>query len=79
MVFAQETLCFVKCYLGGKLAVNDAGELIWDVESVADTFFSPMTSSFSIGGTCQVFRYTFDASGALLGQEDTGETTAYRR
>ena len=76
---APETFWSVKGSLGGKLAVNDAGELIWDVESVADTFFSPMTSSFSIGGTCQVFRYTFDASGALLGQEDTGETTAYRR
>ncbi len=76
---APETFYSVKGSLGGKLAVDGAGSLAWDVESVADTFFSPATSSFTIGGTCQVFRYTFDGSGALLGQEDTGETTPYRR
>lgn len=76
---APETFYSVKGSLGGKLAVNDAGELTWDVESVVETFFSPGTSSFTIGGTSQVFRYTFDASGTLLSQEDTGETAAYRR
>ena len=76
---APETFYSVKGSLGGKLAVNDAGELIWDVESIASTFYSPMTSSFTIGGTCQVFRYTFDAAGDLLRQEDTGETVHYRR
>lgn len=74
-----ETFYSVKGSLGGKLAINDAGNLAWDVESVADTFFSPMTSSFTIGGTCQVFRYTFDEAGALLHQEDTGETAPYYR
>ncbi len=74
-----ETFYSVKGSLGGKLAVNDAGELMWDVESVVDTFFSPATSSFSIGGTCQVFRYTFDTAGDLPHQEDTGETVPYRR
>lgn len=69
----------VKGSLGGKLAVNDAGELMWDVESVVNTFFSPATSSFTIGGTCQVFRYTFDSAGTLLRQEDTGETEPYHR
>ena len=76
---APETFYSVKGSLGGKLGVNGAGELTWDVESVVETFFSPATSSFTIGGTSQVFRYTFDASGTLLSQRDTGETTAYRR
>lgn len=76
---APETFYSVKGSLGGKLAVNGAGELEWDVESVTSTFFSPATSSFTIGGTCQVFRYTFDAAGTLARQEDTGETTPYRR
>lgn len=76
---APETFYSVKGSLGGKLAINNTGELVWDVESVVDTFFSPATSSFTIGGTCQVFRYTFDEAGTLLRQEDTGETVPYRR
>lgn len=76
---APRTFYSVKGSLGGALRVNGAGELIWDVESVADTFFSPATSSFTIGGTCQVFRYAFDTAGNLLRQEDTGETVPYRR
>lgn len=76
---APETFYSVRGSLGGKLAVNDAGELTWEVESVVNTFFSPATSSFTIGGTCQVFRYTFDAAGALASQEDTGEAVPYRR
>lgn len=74
-----ETFYSVSGSLGGKLAVNDAGELEWDVESVVKTFFSPATNSFTIGGTCQVFRYTFDAAGALVSQTDTGETAPYHR
>ncbi len=76
---APETFYSVKGSLGGKLGVNEAGELAWEVESVVNTFFSPATSSFSIGGTCQVFRYTFNKAGTLLSQEDTGETAPYRR
>ena len=76
---APETFYSVKGSLGGKLAVNDAGELMWDVESVASAFYSPLTSSFTIGGTCQVFRYTFDTAGNLLRQEDTGKTALYCR
>lgn len=74
-----ETFYSVKGSLGGKLAVNKAGELEWDVESVVNTFFSPATNSFTIGGSCQVFCYTFDDSGTLLSQKDTGETAPYRR
>ncbi len=74
-----ETFYSVKGSLGVKLTVNDAGELAWDAESIVNTFFSPATSSFTIGGTCQVFRYTFDDAGTLLSQEDTGETVSYHR
>ena len=65
--------------LGGKLAVNAGGLLEWDAESVTSTFFSPHTSSFTIGGTCKVYRYTFDDAGQCIGQKDTGEVVAYRR
>jgi hypothetical protein len=65
--------------LGGRLSVNDAGQLAWDVESITSTFFSPATNSFTIGGTCKVFRYNFDTEGILTRQVDTGETVPYRR
>ncbi len=69
----------VKGSLGGELSVNASGLLEWNVESVVSTFFSPATSSFTIGGSCKVFRYTFDTAGNLTGQTDTGETVPYRR
>lgn len=65
--------------LGGTLTKNKSGLLEWRVESISSTFFSPATNSFSIGGICQVFSYFFDDSGTLVGSEDTGETTAFRR
>lgn len=74
-----ETFYQVEGSLGGKLSVSEQGELLWDVESFASTFFSPATSAFSIGGTCQVYRYTFDGSGTLVSQVKTDETTMYRR
>lgn len=74
-----ETSYSVKGSLGGALSVNDAGELVWNVAGIMNTFFSPATSSFTIGGTCQVFRYAFDSSGNFLYQEDTGENLPYRR
>lgn len=76
---APETFYSVKGSLGAELRVNGAGELEWQVHSVSSTFLSLATSSFSIGGSCQVFRYTFDTHGALLRQEDTGETAPYHR
>ena len=69
----------VKGSLGGKLALSDSGELLWDVERITRTFYSPFTSSFSIGGDCYVFRYTFDSSGLIINQEKTGEITAFRK
>lgn len=69
----------VKNCLGGRLALDEAGHLQWDTEFVTDVYFSPCTSSFSLGGTSYVSRYTFDESGRLLSQEKTGETVGFRR
>ena len=69
----------VKGSLGSELAVSDTGELLWNVESITSTFFSPATSSFTIGGTSCVYQYTFDNSGQLIRQEKTGEIVEYRR
>lgn len=69
----------VKGSLGGKLAVNGEGQLEWETESFVDSLYSPFTSSFTIKGRCRVFRYTFDTSGRLLSQTDTGEMVQYRR
>lgn len=69
----------VKGSLGGKLSMSDTGNLLWDAESITDTFFSPATSSFSIGGASHVYRYTFDETGKLLSQEKTGEVVNFRR
>ncbi len=69
----------VKGALGGKMRITDAGNLEWDAEAIESTFFSPATSSFTIGGTCRVVRYTFAESGSLVKQENTDETVGYRR
>ena len=74
-----KTFYEVKGSLGAGLAVNDAGQLEWEVQSVTSTFYSPATSAFTIGGTCKVYRYTFDGEGVLLQQTDTGETAPYHR
>lgn len=74
-----ETFYSIKGSLGQELSVDGKGELIWNVESVMTTEFSLATSAYSIRGTCQVFQYTFDITGVLVQQEDTGETTAYFR
>ncbi|MBO4502014.1 MAG: hypothetical protein J5760_07210 [Clostridia bacterium] len=76
---APETFYSVRGSLGAALAVNDAGQLEWNVESIRSSFFSPMTSSFSIGGTCRVYRYTFGGDGTLIGREATGDETMFRR
>ena len=74
-----QTFYSVKGSLGGSLDLNAAGQMTWEVEAVQSAFFSPLTSAFSVGGSCEVFRYTFDPAGNLLKQEDTGETTGYAR
>ena len=62
---------------GYKLALGADGTLVWDVESISYTFFSPATNAFTIGGSCDVYRYTFGKAGSLLSQEETGEVTRY--
>ncbi len=69
----------VKGSLGSELSVSEKGELLWNVESITTTFFSPATNSFTIGGTSYVYQYTFDDSGLLISQEKTGEIADYRR
>ncbi len=69
----------VKGSLGASLNAGASGTLDWDVESITTTFFSPATNSFTIGGRADVFRYSFDESGNLLGHAQTGETAPYRR
>ena len=69
----------VKGSLGDKLSLSDSGMLLWDVKNIVDTFYSPATSLFTIGGTCCVYRYTFDPSGILLNQEATGQVVDYMR
>lgn len=69
----------VKGSLGGRLSLSDSGKLLWDVKSITTTFYSPATSAFTIGGTCYVYRYTFDDAGMLVSQEKTGEVTNYMR
>jgi hypothetical protein len=69
----------VKGSLGGKLAVSDSEKLLWDVESITNTFFSLATSAFTIGGESYVYRYTFDENGAILSQEKTSEIVRFMR
>ena len=76
---APQTFWSVNGSRGGKLAASDGGQLEWDVESIVYAFYSPATSAFSIGGSCSVFRYTFNAEGGLTGQTETGETASFQR
>lgn len=76
---APEKFVSVKGALGSGLAVNGSGQLEWMVESIEWSLFSPMTSSFTIGGSCKVYRYTFDPDGRLIGVEGTGDTSMFRR
>lgn len=69
----------VKGSLGGNLALGENGDLLWSVESITSTFFSPATSSFSIGGTSTVYRYAFAPGGALISREKTGEMAGFHR
>ena len=69
----------VKGSIGGELALSDSDKLSWDVESITDTFFSPMTSSFTIGGASFIYRYTFDKTGTILSREKTEEIKNFRR
>lgn len=65
------TFYSVKGARGGRLSVT--GErLDWNVNSITSAFYSPATSSFTIGGSCRVYCYSFDKDGELMGSADTG-------
>lgn len=70
---------YVKGGLGGDLSVNGNGELVWIVENVVSTFFSPATNSFSIGGVSRIDEYRFGEDGAFTFSFETNEYTAFRR
>lgn len=65
--------------LGGALEISGDGQLLWDVESITTTFYSPVTSAFTIGGTCYVYRYTFGENGVLISQEKTDQVINFGR
>ena len=74
-----KTFFSVKGSLGASLEINESGQLLWKVESITSTFFSPATSSFTIGGASYVYLYTFGEDGALVSREKTGEVVDFRR
>jgi len=76
---APRTFYSVPGSLGGALEEDVAGGLVWEVERVDTVRFSPHTSAYSLYGSCRVFRYTFDAAGTLVSQQDSGETSMYAR
>jgi hypothetical protein len=74
-----QTFYTVKGSFGARLSISEEGSLLWNVESITDSFFSPMTSSFSIGGVSYVYKYAFDSNGKITSQEKTGEIVQFRK
>ena len=74
-----QTFYTVKGSFGSKLSIKEDGNLLWNVESITDSFFSPITSSFSIGGVSYVYKYTFSSNGNIISQEKTGEIIQFRK
>ena len=73
------TFYSVKGSLGAELSINDSGDLEWMVQSFLSTYYSPWTSSFTIGGICKEYCYEFDSAGNLVGQIDTNNQVSFRR
>ena len=65
--------------LGADLIITEDNRLIWETESITDTFFSPGTSSFTIGGQCYVYQYSFGPEGNLITLGKTDRVTNFRR
>ncbi len=63
---------------GRELIPTEDGELRWYVEAIADTYFSPSTSSFTIGGISIVYTAEITAYGKLGGLARTEEVRAFR-
>lgn len=75
----METFYTVSGSLGADLIITEDNRLIWETESIADTFFSPATSSFTIGGQCYVYQYSFGPEGNLITMGRTDRVTNFRR
>lgn len=69
----------VKGSLPGSLSINEEGDLKWEIESISDTYFSPTTSSFSIGGSSYVYEYSFNPKGKLIEKTKTNRIVPFRR
>ena len=65
--------------VGGTLRVNASGVLSWDVGRIERNYYSPMTSSYTIGGVLLIHRYNFDEAGTLISCEATGKVDLFRR
>ncbi len=63
----------------GELSLSEKGEMLWETEYISEAYYSPGTSSFSIGGASVVYRHTFDEDGKLIKTEKTGEVADFRR
>lgn len=65
--------------LGGSLDISDSGKLLWNVESIIGSAYSPATSYASLIGFTDVYCYQFDGDGALKNIENTGEDGVFYR
>ena len=65
--------------LGASLVQDVSGGVLWDVHHFADSFYSPATSSFTIGATMQVYRCGVDGQNGVRWVMDAGEHAQYRR
>ena len=75
----METFYTIRGSLGADLFISDDGRLIWETESITDTFFSIATSAYTIAGNCYVYQYAFDDTGVLYSKGKTDRVTNYYR
>lgn len=69
----------VNAAIGSELSINEEGRLSWSVENITSACYSIATSSFTIGGLCTVYKYTFNDDGLLLSIKDSGNIVEFRR
>lgn len=63
----------------GELALSENGKMLWETQYIYEAYYSPATSSFSIGGASVVYKHTFDEQGKLVNTEKTDEVADFRR
>ncbi|MBS7262945.1 MAG: hypothetical protein KIG36_05000 [Eubacteriales bacterium] len=59
--------------LSGKLAINDDGQLEWEVYKIVEASCSIDSNSYSFIVRAKVYQYVFDTDGNLIGRIDTGK------